>query len=230
MTGTFDAYSADYTAALNRGLELSGEDPTYFARGRVAWLQHRLIEADAASGTILDFGCGTGIATPYLLGIAGAERLVGADPSRESLNVARRDHGSQRASFATMNEPPEPGSIDLAFCNGVFHHIEPAERGEALAWIFRALRSGGLLAFFENNPWNPGTRWVMRRIPFDRDAQTLAPPAARRLLHSAGFEIVGTDFLFYFPRVLSNLRRFEKHLVKVPLGAQYLVLGRKLPA
>ena len=42
-----------------------------------------------------------------------------------------------------------------------------------------ALLTGGVLALFENNPWNPGTRLVMKRIPFDRNAQTISPRAGR---------------------------------------------------
>ncbi len=117
--------------------------------------------------------------------------------------------------------------MDMAFCNGVFHHIPLAERADAVASVFQALRPGGLFAFWENNPWNPGTRYVMSRIPFDRNAITLPPPEARRLLRSGGFHVLRSDFLFYFPRALAALRIMEPVLRKLPLGAQYLVLCRK---
>ena len=67
----------------------------------------------------------------------------------------------------------------------------------------------------------------MRRIAFDRDAKMLSAPHARRLLQSAGFEIVGADFLFFFPRALKALRPIEAALTQVPAGAQYLILCRK---
>lgn len=47
--------------------------------------------------------------------------------------------------------------------------------------VRRSLRPGGVFAFWEINPWNPGTRHVMSRIPFDRDAIMLTPPEARWL-------------------------------------------------
>src|SRR4029434_4043103 len=72
----------------------------------------------------------------------------------------------------------------LVYCNGVFHHIPPQAREAAVAYVARALRPGGLWAFWENNPWNPGTRYAMHRIPFDRDAIPLTPPEARRLLQA----------------------------------------------
>ena len=68
--------------------------------------------------------------------------------------------------------------MNLAYCNGVFHHIPLVERSAAVACVNRALRAGGLFALWENNPWNPGTRYVMAHCDFDRDAITLTPPGA----------------------------------------------------
>ena len=119
------------------------------------------------------------------------------------------------------------GDRDLVFCNGVFHHIVPRERPAALEQIRRSLRPRGLFAFWENNPWNPGTRLLMRRIPFDRDAQTISAGEAKRMLSGHGFELVRTDHLFVFPRPLHRLRRIESGLSQVPIGAQYQVLCRK---
>ncbi len=67
----------------------------------------------------------------------------------------------------------------------------------------------------------------MSRIPFDRDAITLLPGQSRRLLSTAGFRVLRTDFLFYFPKLLAGLRPVERYLSSIPLGAQYLVLCQK---
>jgi hypothetical protein len=115
----------------------------------------------------------------------------------------------------------------LAYCNGVFHHIPVSKRNEVVRYIARTLRPGGLFALWENNPWNPGTRYVMSRIPFDRDAVTLTAPETRRLLTDGGFEIIMTNFLFVFPRLLGWLRWMEPFMSGLPVGAQYLVLCRK---
>ena len=223
----FDGYAGDYDAALAQGLSVSGEDKTHFARGRVDWLAKCLAPLHQHPRAVMDFGCGTGSATPYLLGLDGVESLVGVDVSAKSLEVARQHYGTQRARFALFADYQPDGRIDLAFCNGVFHHIPPADRPGALAYINRSLRPGGLFALWENNPLNPGTRYVMSRIPFDRDAITLTAGEARRLLRGAGFEIVSTDFLFIFPRMLSWCRGLEPLVSHLPLGAQYQVLGRR---
>ena len=49
----------------------------------------------------------------------------------------------------------------------------------------------------------------MHRIPFNRDAQPISAPHARRMLDAAGFNVIRTDYLFLFPRVLAPLRRLE---------------------
>ncbi len=223
----FDEFAEDYDAALEKGLALSGEGKDYFAAGRMRWLARRLAERDGRPETALDFGCGTGSATPFFFEHLGISRLVGTDPSAKSLAVARETWGEFPVTFRAPGDDDSAGAFDLAFCNGVFHHIPPADRPDALESIHRDLAPGGLFAFFENNPWNPVTRYAMSRVPFDRDAVLVWPHEARRLLADAGFEVLGTDYLFFFPKSLASLRGLEPSLVRVPLGGQYLVLARR---
>jgi SAM-dependent methyltransferase len=223
----FDAFAANYDAVLQQGLAVTGEDKDYYAQQRVAWLGARLRALGVAPQRVLDFGCGTGASTPYLLAEFLPTAVHGVDVSRASITVAVREHGAPGVSFGELEALPETARFDLAFCNGVFHHIPPEERADAAAFVLRRLSAGGVFALWENNPLNPGTRYVMARIPFDADAQTLTPWETRDLLRGAGFEVLGTDFLFYFPRVLRALRPAERLLCKVPLGGQYLVLCRK---
>ncbi|HEU5236116.1 MAG TPA: class I SAM-dependent methyltransferase [Pyrinomonadaceae bacterium] len=223
----FDQYSAKYGEALAQGLAVSGEEPEYFARARMQWLADRLRELGEQPATAIDFGCGTGLATTFLFEIIGVTQLYGIDNSSKSLEVAKRQHRSLAAEFTLLKDYNPAGYLDLAFCNGVFHHIPPGERAAAIDYVYRSLRPGGLFAFWENNPWNPGTRYVMSRIPFDRDAITLTPPEARALLRAGGFEVLRTDFLFIFPRALHWLRGIEPHVARWPFGAQYQILGRR---
>jgi SAM-dependent methyltransferase len=222
----FDEFSDCYEASLTKGLQLSGESPQYFAELRVAWVQNLLQRCGKAPKRILDFGCGTGGSVKHLLDAFTACSVTGVDPSSRSLQVARKNHDPAVTSFIAPEQVPL-AAYDLAFCNGVFHHILPADRSDSLKLLFDALIDGGCLAFWENNPWNPGTRMVMSRIPFDRDAITINPFAAVSLLKSARFEVIRRDSLFWFPRMLSRLRPLESLLVRIPLGAQYLVLCQK---
>ena len=223
----FDRYAEDYDAALAQGLAATGEDKNYFARGRLRWLRAELERRAFSARAVLDFGCGTGSAAPHIAEELAPETLVGVDVSGKSLDVARREHAATGARFHLLTEYEPEGEFDLAYTNGVFHHIAESERAGAFGYVFKSLRPGGLFAFFENNPWNPGTRYTMRRNPFDEDAVMLSPPEARRLLKASGFEVLRTETLFYFPRALGFLRPLEPALARLPLGGQYLVLCRR---
>lgn len=226
--GDFDQYAEQYGRALDQGLSVSGEGQDYFARARVVWLRRRLDALGVKPRHVLDFGCGTGAATPHILALLAPESVRGVDVSARSLEEARRSHPDARVTFGALVDSPAAGQSDLAFCNGVFHHIPRSERAAALGYVRQALRPGGLFAFCENNPWNPGTQLVMARIPFDRDAIKIAIPEARRLLQAAGFAVLSVDTLFYFPRSLAFLRGLEPALARWPLGAQYMVLARRI--
>jgi len=226
-TSEFDAFAGNYDAALHRGISLSGENKDYFIEGRVRWLHRCLTDLGQLPNapSILDYGCGTGSAFPQLKATFQASRVVGVDVSTAELELARRDY--PWAEAYVPEAIPADLSADIAYTNGTFHHIPPDQRPAALQAIHRGLKPGGFLALWENNPWNPGTRWVMSRIPFDRDAITLSAPETRRLVRQAGFEFLRTDFLFVFPRFLAPLRKVEMFLRRLPMGAQYQVLCRK---
>jgi SAM-dependent methyltransferase len=217
--------AAEYDAMLSRGIGLSGEDRLFFMRGRVADLAVRVPRTGVRR--ILDFGCGIGDTSSHLAEVFPGAQVLGVDGAERALAWARERHGSPRVRFARLDDFVERDVFDLCYVNGVFHHIDPERRPDVAKRLLEALASGGRLALFENNPWNPGTRLVMRRIPFDRDAVPLAPPSTRRLLRHAGFECGLTRFLFYFPRPLAVLRPTERFLARVPLGAQYYVLATR---
>jgi SAM-dependent methyltransferase len=222
----FDAYADNYDEALAMGLSVTGEPKEYYASERVWWLARRLAKAKWSVRTVMDFGCGTGSGVPFLFDGLGARLVHGVDVSAASLETARLVHKRDGATFALIEEPIGP-TFDLAFCNGVFHHIPVAERHDAASYVHGALVPGGMFALWENNPWNPGTRYIMSRVPFDKDAITMTPFETRRLLRDTGFEIVRTDYLFVFPHLLRALRPLERLLAPLPLGGQYLVLARK---
>ena len=227
LAAEFDEYADRYDESLAQGLSISGENQDYFAKGRVAWLMKRHQDVAPLPRTIMDFGCGTGATTARLAEQLNAQSIIGVDASPKTLDRARQRYGDERLIFLLRDHYQPAENIDLAFCSGVFHHIELALRPAALRYIYRSLRPGGVFAFWENNPWNPGTRYVMSRIPFDRNASTITAPVARRLLISAGFKVIHIDFLFIFPRILKWMRGLEPSLCGIPFGAQYQILARK---
>lgn len=222
----FNGYAKSYDEDLQKALSISGEDKNYFALGRMRWLAEWMGHANLQAESILDFGCGTGSATPFIHQFLKPRRVVGVDVSSESLRIAGDSFGATGSRFEIIDQPHFE-AFDVAFCNGVFHHIPPGERQASLAYVFHSLRPGGVFALFENNPWNPATCYVMSRCAFDRDAITLPPPETHQRMKDAGFQIQATRYLFIFPAFLKALRFLETPLARMPLGTQYVVIGKK---
>jgi SAM-dependent methyltransferase len=226
MEELFDR-AEEYEAMLQRGIGLSGEDQRFFVAGRIQDLLSQLPIGWVPS-RILDFGCGLGYSSKYLADRFPGAEVVGLDTAWNALNEAQKTYGSARIRFQHTDSLADLPRFDLCYVNGVFHHIVPGDRVAVVRSIYDRLNPGGYFALFENNPWNPGTRMVMKRIPFDRDAITLTPPETLELVCKGGFSAAtSTRFLFYFPRPLAVLRPLEPALAKLPLGAQYYVLGVK---
>lgn len=220
--------SAEYEQMLNQGIGLSGESRQFFIEGRLKGLKG-LLEPGFVVKRILDYGCGIGTSSKRLSEEFAGAQVVGVDTSENAIEYAAEQYGSAKISFRVLDELDQEAAFDLCYVNGVFHHIVPEQRAGALTGIHKALRPGGLLALFENNPWNPGTRMVMSRIPFDRDAITLTPPETTTLVTKAGFKAVcQPKSFFYFPRQLAFLRPLEGVLTHLPLGAQYVVLAARV--
>lgn len=222
----FDRFARCYEQDLSKSLAITGEGREFYAQKRIDWTARCLARLGHSVKRILDYGCGDGANVPMLGARFHAALVLGVDVSSESIAVARQSNAVDGLEFLCTSEWTPDGSIDLAFTNGVFHHISPVERPACLQAIRHALKPGGLFAFWENNPWNPGTQYVMSRCAFDENAVKISPPEAKRLVSGAGFKILRTDSLFYFPRSLAFLRAAEAWLRFLPLGGQYVVLGQ----
>jgi trans-aconitate methyltransferase len=175
----------------------------------------------------MDYGCGIGDTTTLLHENFKLERIVGLDVSLRSVELAKQQHGSLQCTFQTFEKYVPAENVDLVYCNGVFHHIPLAERLAALRFIYGSLCPGGVFALWENNPWNPGTRYVMSKCVFDRDAVTISPAEAIGMVREQGFRVLRRDFLFFYPRLLKVFRFTEPWMRALPIGAQYLVLCQK---
>ena len=227
MTPQFDKYADTYDVELNQALAVSGEDKHHFAVERIRWLKRCVQRLGEQPSSVIDYGCGVGDTSALLCRILNLDLVVGLDVSIRSLERARLQHESDHCNFLGFDDYVPHSNIDMVYCNGVFHHIRVAERASSLDYIRRCLRPGGLFALWENNPWNPGTRYVMSQCSFDRDAIMISPPEAARLLRVQGFQVISVHYLFIFPRFLKLFRFLEPHFSRIPLGAQYQILCRK---
>lgn len=225
----FDRYATSYRDMHKTSVRASGEEPEYFAAYKVAWIAQALGAAAAAKPLdVLDFGCGVGGSIPHLRRYLPNAGIIGADVSGESIGLAKEAHPDVRfQSITDMRIDLADDSVDVAMAACVYHHIPPAERALWTSEIRRVLRPGGSFFLFEHNPLNPLTQKVVRDCPFDEDAILLPRAESLRLFDGAGFRDQRLDYIVFFPRQLSLLRPLEKALGWLPLGAQYVVQGRK---
>tara|TARA_B100002019_G_C21179263_1_gene552763 strand:- start:59 stop:742 length:684 start_codon:yes stop_codon:yes gene_type:complete len=223
----FDEVSLNYEEMLDRGICLSGEKSDYFAYKRVNHTAKLDGQFHANSEKIMDYGCGTGGSTRFLLDAFNPNSLCAADTSESSLRILKRKYKSSKIQSILIDSSTTKMNCDICYCNGVFHHIPPKDRVKAARFIYDSLKEGGRFYFWENNPWNPATHWVMSRIEFDRDAIKVFPYQAVNLLKKVGFEIKLINYMFIFPRFLKILRPVEKLTLRLPLGCQYLIAAQK---
>ncbi|WP_434599578.1 class I SAM-dependent methyltransferase [Streptomyces sp. A5-4] len=99
---------------------------------------------------VLDAGCGTGRALPFLRDAVGPDGTVlGADLTPAMLDAAAdagRGHAAQLLLADVARLPVATEALDAVFAAGLIAHLpRPAENLRELA---RAVRPGGLLALF----------------------------------------------------------------------------------
>ncbi len=215
----FDRYAEKYDALLGSAIPGALDEDAYFAEYKVA----RMVRVLAASppARVLDFGCGAGRSLCHLERHFPKAEIWGFDPSPVSLKIAAARVPAAKLASDWM--ALDGTRFDAILAANVFHHIPPADQVDALRRCGEALAPGGQLFMFEHNPWNPLTRWVFERCPFDVDAKMLSLREMLRLAQCAGFGRTRHDYTLFFPKQLSVLRPLERIFGWIPFGAQYVV-------
>jgi SAM-dependent methyltransferase len=222
----FDEYADHYEETVDAAIGASGESAEFFARLKARMVRQHL--GDDAARAILDFGCGTGGLTRALSELFPRAAIDGCDVSEGSIKEAQSRGSAPEVTFAVHAEdclPQAPESYDAAVAACVFHHIPVDRRPFWAKELHRVLKRNGKLFLFEHNPRNPLTVRVVRRVPFDRDAELLLAGQAIDLLGQAGFTVGRPHYYFFFPNLLRALRPLEPFLSRLPIGAQYLTIG-----
>ena len=148
--------------------------------------------APRARATVLDLGCGTGRALPYLRAAVGARgRVIGLDATPEMLGEATR-LGRREVAALVLGDvgrlPFPAGSVDLVFAGGLLPHLTDPAAG--LAEVARVTRAGGRLAIFHAI----GRVALAARhggVPADDDV--IAPRRLHDLLATTGWTLYALD-------------------------------------
>ena len=221
-TAEFDSYAARYEELLTHSIKFSGENPKYFAAYKASYIGRLLISEPCR---VLDYGCGIGMLSRQLKLRFPNAQVDGFDPSLES--IARVDTTLLAQGTFTSDPQSLGDDYDLIVMANVLHHVIPGERQNLVSQVAARLAIGGNLVIFEHNPWNPFLRWAVAQCPFDEDAILLRRKETAGYLTQTGLQ-TRHDYIVFFPRWLSFLRRLESLLLRFPLGAQYAVHGQKL--
>lgn len=152
--GSLNDIPAEPVAGIAQILEAMGTEPGFRA-ARLAVL-HDLHLRDSTS--VLEAGCGTGVALPDLLDVGGQNlQVIGVDPTDTFVTLARaraeglgaRHARYERGDIRALPLQGEP-QLDAAFCDKVLIHAGPP--AAALAELIRVVRPGGRVGAIE---WYP---------------------------------------------------------------------------
>lgn len=184
MEGTSDAgVAAAYDARAAEYVELAGAIEQMDARDAAvigAW-------RDAASGLLLDAGCGPGHWTELLS--LGERVAQGIDLSEEFIATARKRHPGISFVVGSFRDLPfAAGSVGGILAWYSLIHTSPADIPRILEEFARMLAPGGsiLIGFFDGEPREPFAHAVAPAYFWSADALA-------GLLANAGFEVVSSD-------------------------------------
>ena len=167
LASTWDALASDYDSER-------GSDRVYHACVQQAVVDLR------PSGVVLECGCGTGLATRYLLAAERVASVHAVDFSEQMLEEVRRKFRSDRLQTrrADLRQLPYPdGTFDCVLAANVLQHLSPDDQPLAAAEILRVLKPGGRFSVSvhhysmdkqhlgwekEGKPGQPGIDYIFR--------------------------------------------------------------------
>lgn len=224
----FDAYAHDYKKIHANNITITGENVEYFAEYKIRDLRDFEKATGTVNGSIIDFGCGIGNSLPFLKNYFPKARIKGCVVSNESIEIARNlSEGCDLRLISNDRIPFENSSADTVFSACVFHHIPRDEYMNWLAEAHRVLKVGGHVVVYEHNPFNPLTVHAVNTCPLDANAVLINAPMMRSYLVKSGFKNIRVEYKLFFPNFLRGLRKIEKYLTWLPMGAQYRISGEK---
>ncbi len=146
------------------GLGLATQTKSFYTRLLATYRSHGA--RPLGESTVLDFGCGWGRLTRYLVRDVAPGHLYGCDPVEGILEICRSN--GVAASFAKSAFVPDripfDERFDLAFAFSVFTHLSERAHESSLMALHEALRPGGILVVTIRPPEYLSTCDAMRPL------------------------------------------------------------------
>jgi uncharacterized protein len=172
-----------------------GAYPRLFAwfKMRLDPMFRRLGELAPVQGTVLDIGCGFGVAAAWMLGRSADLRIVAVEPDEDRVDVARFVLGSRAEVHLGAAPDGMPRvSADAVVCLDVIHHLDDQALGRTLTHARECLGPQGRLVLRATVPapgkvpfyrWFETRRLALAKLsPHYREQQTVV-----RAIEAAGF-------------------------------------------
>jgi 2-polyprenyl-3-methyl-5-hydroxy-6-metoxy-1,4-benzoquinol methylase len=223
----FDNYSDDYNEVLAKSIGfVPGNDRDFFDNFKINCIE--ALFSVKSQYSILDFGCGIGNLSVLLAKKFTGSKIYGYDVSDKSLLIAqKRNENIQNLFF--INDISADQKYDIILGANVFHHVKKNERSSTLKKLMGLLQSGGAIVIIEHNPYNPLTRYIVKRCPFDADAKLISRQEFIKLACGCGLSVNSRKYVLMFPWDFKIFRIMEKLFSQIPFGAQYMLLLAKRP-
>jgi ubiquinone/menaquinone biosynthesis C-methylase UbiE len=225
---TFDAHAGTYEDSVQSSISFAGRELEFFTARKVDALTEVIARrlGPPSEVSVLDLGCGTGVTDALLSPRVGT--LFGIDPAGEAVGQAgQRGTGAHYCTGDALQLPYGSASFDVAVAICVLHHVPPEQRPAAMAELRRVVRPGGLVVVFEHNPLNPATRVAVSRCEFDVGVELLTQGTSKRLLESAGLQVIEARGIIYTTSQAGWAARLDRLLGGIPFGAQHYVAARR---
>jgi 2-polyprenyl-3-methyl-5-hydroxy-6-metoxy-1,4-benzoquinol methylase len=218
----FDKFAHDYKAILDKSLIFGGEKGEYYSRYKAEYIARYV--GTNFSGKILDYGCGIGLLSEVLLKHFPQASVDGYDVSAASIGHVP-DFLKKQGSF-TSDLSHLVAGYDLIIMANVLHHVEIVDREKEIAKLKKLVNNKGRVIVFEHNPFNPLTRKLVRDSSLDKGVVLIPSSEILFYFKNAKFQNIQLNYIVFFPKSFSALRRAEPYLSWLPLGAQYSVIGQ----
>jgi len=227
MKITFNRYAKTYQEIINKNLKITGFDASYFTISKIQKIKDLSLEIRFKPIRILDFGCGIGNFCIGFKEYFPKASYVGVDIAPEMIKEARQKYAEYGDFYEGDSSEWKAEPFDIIFSSGTFHHIPNDDHEVIIKKLVSLLKPSGNIYIWEHNPLNPITQRLVKGCVLDHDAVLVSSKRMKGLLRRAQLLSVQVIYTTFFPRILSSLIPLESYLEWLPLGAQYIAIGKK---